>query len=184
MSVVSLFLFFFQKSNFFGGTFLFGLCLDGLQLFVLFVGESLPVNVDVLYFFRLFACADNLFQGFEIGKFDVVQFQQIVVVEVFVVETVAHNTVGVGSLQLLKHTVDVVLTHVGTFYRNYGAIIQKFSHYLAVVACVACFCRKPACFRHHFQCSVGGEIENETTFFHLAVDVCGGLNTENRLQIT
>ena len=150
----------------------------------LFIGQSLTVDNDAVFFLLRFGGADNVLQRIEFGSIDIVKLQKLIVINGFVFKPAVDGSLGVNLLDLLHHGVDTVFGHSRSGNRNDGAIVQKFCHYLAALFLIlAGLTGEMYGFGQHFQCSVRCKVENIAIGFLLAINTSGRLHAENGLHI-
>ena len=115
------------------------LFLYAFQFFVFLVGEALIVDihfVGTLYGLRL---TDDAPQVREFLKLKLVELHKAVIVEVFVLETVADHTLHIDTFQLLHHVRSVDGVHLRPLEGDDGAEIEELAEQLAVaLRCASC----------------------------------------------
>ncbi len=153
IAVLLSFRFFGKQSFFFFGKFFsFAFLLFHLlQLLILFVGETLLIQVDIAAFGHCLRAADNSFKTVKIFQFHLFQLHQVVVVvEITILESVADYSFHIHFFQLFEHSVHVVGFHTRTFDGNNGTEVEKFAHRFAIGhGGFSGFCRYFGCFGNY-----------------------------------
>ena len=138
---IVLFLFQFFKSlllflcqRLFVLAFLLGSLFKAFKFLVLLIGQPLIVNVHLIRLGHGFCLTDNLFEVIELLQFQITQFHQLIIIQTFVLKTVAHNSFHINLFELFQHLRHIELVHLGTLDGDNRAEVQELTHNLTVVA--------------------------------------------------
>ena len=150
----------------------------------LLIGQPLSVHNNAVLFLLRFGSADDIFQIVEFRSIDIVQLQQLVIIERFVLKAAVNGSFGIDLLDLLHHGIDAVFGHARACNGNNGTIVQKFGHHLtALFLILAGLTGKMHGFGQHLQCSVRSKVKHIAVGFLLSVNASGRLHAEDRLHI-